>query len=335
MPCPCILFMIQWQGSGSDFNMRIVFMGTPEFSAPALEYLVKSEYRVVVVYTQPDRQTGRGQTLEQSPVKKLALKHSLEVFQPVKLRNSEEMQRLAALEPDLILVSAFGQILPQSILDIPRFGCLNVHPSLLPKYRGATPIPSAILGGDKETGVTIMLMDTGMDTGPIVSQIIVGIEPQDTTESLSNRLAQAGVRLLAETLPLWFDRSLKPQPQDGNKATYTAPITKEDGVINWQMTAEEISRRVRAFYPWPGCYTWWQGKLLKILEAVALHKERNLSPGKVIALASGQPAVVGVETGDGILGLIRIQLEGKRALTAAEFLLGQRTFAGSTLGSKS
>ena len=315
--------------------MRIVFMGTPEFSVPALEYLVKSEYRVVGVYTQPDKPTGRGRTLEQSPVKKMALEHGLEMFQPVKLRNPEEVRRLASLKPDLILVSAFGQILPQSVLDIPPFGCLNIHPSLLPKYRGATPIPSAILGGDSETGVTIMLMDAGMDTGLIISQIIVGIEPQDTTESLGNRLAQGGVRLLAETLPLWFDRSLKPQPQDGSKATYTAPITKEDGIINWQMTAEEISRRVRAFYPWPGCNTWWQGKLLKILEAVALHKERNSSPGKVIALASGQPAAVGVETGDGVLGLLRVKLEGKRALTAAEFLLGQRTFVGSTLGSKS
>jgi methionyl-tRNA formyltransferase len=315
--------------------MRIVFMGTPEFSVPALEYLVKSEYKVAGVYTQPDRPTGRGRMLEQSPVKKAALGYGLEVFQPVKLRNSGEVQRLAALQPDLILVTAFGQILPQGILDIPPFGCLNIHPSLLPKYRGATPIPSAILGGDKETGVTIMLMDTGMDTGPIVSQIIVGIEPQDTAESLSQRLAQAGVRLLAETLPLWFDGSLKPQPQDGSKATYTAPITKEDGVINWQMSAEEISRRVRAFRPWPGCHTWWQGKLLKILEAVALSEERDLSPGKVVALGPGQPAVVGVETGDGILGLLRVQLEGKRPLTAAEFLLGQRAFVGSTLGNKS
>ncbi len=314
--------------------MRIVFMGTPEFSVPALEYLVKSEYRVVGVYTQPDRPTGRGRTLEQSPVKKVALEHSLEVFQPVGLRNTDEVQRLAALRPDLILVSAFGKILPQDILDMPPFGCLNIHPSLLPKYRGATPIPSAILGGDSETGVTIMLMDTGMDTGPIVSQIIVGIEPQDTTESLSNRLAQAGVRVLAETLPLWFDRSLKTQPQDGTKVTYTAPITKEEGVINWQMSAEEISRRVRAFYPWPGCYTWWQGKLLKILEAVALHNKRESLPGRVIALAPGQPAVVGVETGDRILGLLRVQLEGKRALTAAEFLSGQRTFVGSILGGK-
>jgi methionyl-tRNA formyltransferase len=315
--------------------MRIVFMGTPAFSVPALEYLVKSEYRVVGVYTQPDKPTGRGRTLEQSPVKKVALEHSLEVFQPVGLRNTEEVQRLVALKPDLILVAAFGRILPQSVLDIPPFGCLNIHPSLLPKYRGATPIPSAILGGDKETGVTIMLMDTGMDTGPIVSQIIVGIEPQDTTESLGNRLAQASVRLLAETLPLWFDRSLKTKPQEGSKATYTTPITKEDGVINWQMSAEEISRRVRAFYPWPGCYTRWEGKLLKILEAVALPKERNLSPGKIVALAPGQPAVVGIETGDGVLGLLRVQLEGKRALTAAEFLSGQRTFVGSILGSKS
>jgi methionyl-tRNA formyltransferase len=310
-------------------------MGTPEFSVPPLEYLIRSEYQVVGVYSQPDRPTGRGRTLEQSPVKNMALAHGLEVFQPARLRNPDDVQRLAALKPDLILVAAFGQILPQSVLDIPPFGCLNIHPSLLPKYRGATPIPSAILGGDNETGVTIMLMDAGMDTGHIISQIIVGLEPQDTTESLTRRLAQAGVCLLGEVLPLWFDQSLKPQPQDGSKATYTSPIAKEDGVINWQMSAEEISRRVRAFYPWPGCYTWWQGKLLKLLEAVPLHKNKDLLPGRVVALASDKPAVVGVETGDGILGLLRVQLEGKRALTATEFLLGQRTFVGSTLGNKS
>ena len=315
--------------------MRIVFMGTPEFSVPPLEYLIKSEYQVVGVYTQPDKPTGRGRTLEQLPVKRVALQHGLELFQPVRLRNPDEVARLAALKPDLILVAAFGQILPQSVLDIPKFGCLNIHPSLLPEYRGATPIPAAILVGDKETGVTIMLMDAGMDTGPIISQIIVGIEPDDTTESLTTRLAQAGVRLLGEALPLWFEGSLKPQPQDGSKATYTKPVTKDDGTIDWQMSAVEISRRIRAFHPWPGCYTWWQGKLLKVLEAVALHKEGSLTPGKVVDLASGQPAVVGVETGDGILGLLRIQLEGKRALTASEFLLGQRAFVGSTLGSKS
>ena len=315
--------------------MRIVFMGTPEFGVPPLEYLLKSEYRVVAVYTQPDKPTGRGRSLEQSPVKKVALEHDVEVFQPLKLRSPDEVERLANLKPDLILVAAFGQILPRSVLDIPRFGCLNIHPSLLPRFRGATPIPSAILSGDKETGVTIMLMDAGMDTGPIVTQIIVGIEPDDTTESLSGRLSQAGVRLLGETLPLWFDGSLKAQPQDGSKATYTAPISKEDGLVNWQLSAEEISRRVRAFYPWPGCYTFWQGKSLKILEATPLHKERTQTPGKVIALTSGQPATVGVETEDGVLGLLRVQLEGKRALTAAEFLPGQRNFVGSVLGGKS
>ena len=315
--------------------MRIVFMGTPEFSVPPLEYLIGSEYKVVGVYTQPDRPTGRGRALEQSPVKRVALANGLDVFQPVRLRNPDEVQRLAALKPDLILVAAFGQILPQSVLDIPPFGCLNIHPSLLPKYRGATPIPSAILAGESETGVTIMLMDAGMDTGPIISQIIVGIEPQDTTESLTKRLAQAGVRLLGELLPLWFDRSLKLQPQDVNRATYTSPVTKNDGAINWQMSAAEISRCVRAFYPWPGSYTWWQGKLLKILEAVPLPGGGDLQPGKVVALASGAPAVVGVETGGGILGLLHVQLEGKRALTAAEFLSGQRTFVGSTLSSKS
>jgi len=316
-------------------EMRIVFMGTPEFSVPPLEYLIKSEYHVVGVYTQPDRSTGRGRTLEQSSVKRVALEHGLEVFQPIKLRNPDEVARLAALKPDLILVAAFGQILPQSVLDIPPFGCLNIHPSLLPMYRGATPIPAAIIGGDKETGVTIMLMDAGMDTGPIITQIIVGIEADDTTESLTKKLAQAGVRLLGEALPLWFDGSLKPQPQDGSKATYTAHITKEDGNINWEMSAVQISRRVRAFYPWPGCNTWWQGKLLKVLEVVPLHGQRTTSPGKVIVLGSGHPAIVGVETGDGVLGLLRVQLEGKRALTSAEFLQGQRTFVGSILGSKS
>jgi methionyl-tRNA formyltransferase len=317
------------------FEMRIVFMGTPEFSVPPLEYLIKSDYQVVGVYTQPDRPTGRGRALEQSPLKRVALQHGLEVFQPIKLRNPDEVARLAALKPDLILVVAFGQILPQSVLDIPPFGCLNIHPSLLPRYRGATPIPAAIIGGDKETGVTIMLMDAGMDTGPIITQIIVGIEPDDTTESLTTKLARAGVRLLGEALPLWFDGSLKPQPQDGSKATYTAHITKEDGNINWEMSAVQISRRVRAFYPWPGCHTWWQGKLLKILEAVPLDTGKGLLPGRVIAFTTGQPALVGVETRDGVLGLLRVQLEGKRALTSAEFLQGQRTFVGSILGSKS
>ncbi len=313
--------------------MRIVFMGTPEFSVPPLEYLLQSEYKVVAVYTQPDKPMGRGRSVEQSPVKKVALRHGVPVFQPLKLRDPEEVERLARLKPDLIVVSAFGQILPQSVLDIPWFGCLNIHPSLLPKYRGATPIPSAILAGDEETGVTIMLMDAGMDTGPIVSQIIVGIEPDDTAESLCRKLSQASVRLLGETLPLWFDGSLKATPQDNSKATYTRPISKRDGLVNWQMSAEEICRRVRAFYPWPGCYTFWKGKVLKILAGAVVHKEGDSMPGRVIALPHGQGTPVGVETGKGVLGLLRVQLEGRRALSAEEFLPGQRDFVGSVLGS--
>lgn len=313
--------------------MRIVFMGTPEFSVPPLEYLLKSEYQVVAVYTQPDKPTGRGHSMEQSPVKKVVLEHGVPVFQPRKLRDAEEVERLARLKPDLVVVSAFGQILSQSVLDIPAFGCLNIHPSLLPKYRGATPIPSAILAGDEETGVTIMLMDADMDTGPIVSQIIVGIEPDDTTELLGGKLSQASVRLLGETLPLWFERSLKVTPQDNSKATYTRPISKSDGLVNWQMSAEEIYRGVRAFYPWPGCYTLWKGKVLKILAASVVHKQEGLMQGRVIALPHGRGAPVGVETGNGVLGLLRVQLEGKRALSAGEFLLGQRDFVGSVLGS--
>ncbi len=315
--------------------MRVVFMGTPEFSVPALEQLVQSEYEAVAVYTQPDKPEGRGRVPAPSPVKRVALEHGLEVLQPATLRDPAEVERLAALKPDVIVVAAFGQILNQSVLDIPGFGCLNIHPSLLPTYRGASPIPAAIIAGDQDTGVTIMLMDAGMDTGPILSQIIVGIESEDTTASLTIRLAQAGARLLAETLPLWFDRCLTPQPQDGSRASYATPITKKDGAIDWRLSANDIWRRVRAFYPWPGCYTRWQGRLLGIHEAVPLHKKGSMVPGRVIALASGQPAVVAVETGDGILGLLSVQLGGKRAMPAAEFLRGQSGFVGDILGSES
>jgi methionyl-tRNA formyltransferase len=315
-------------------SMRVVFMGTPEFSVPALEQLVQSQHEVVAVYTQPDKPEGRGRVLAPSPVKRAALEHGLEVLQPATLRDPAEVERLAALKPEVIVVAAFGQILPQSVLDIPGFRCLNIHPSLLPAYRGASPIPAAILAGDKDTGVTIMLMDAGMDTGPILSQFVVEIEPEDTTASLTIKLARAGARLLAETLPLWFDRCLTPQPQDESRASYTTPITKKDGAIDWRLSANEIWRRVRAFYPWPGCYTRWQGRLLRIHGAVALHKKGVMVPGRVIALASGQPAAVGVETGDGILGLLSVQLEGKRAMPAAEFLRGQKGFVSDVLGSE-
>jgi methionyl-tRNA formyltransferase len=268
-------------------------------------------------------------------VKKAALEHGIDVLQPATLRDAAEVERLASLKPDIAVVAAYGQILPQIVLDIPKFGCLNIHPSLLPLYRGATPIPAAILAGDEDTGVTIMLLDAGMDTGPTLSQIVVEIEPEDNAASLTTKLSNAGAKLLGETLPLWLDRLITPRPQDENRATYTSPIAKEDGMVDWRLSAIDIWRRVRAFYPWPGCYTHWRGKVLRIHEAVPLHKEGKLIPGRVVALESEQPAVMGVETGEGVLGLVNIQLEGKRAITASEFLRGQREFVGDVLGTGS
>lgn len=313
--------------------MRVVFMGTPEFAVPSLEQIVSDKYELAAVYTQPDRPEGRGRAVAESPVKKAALRRGLTVLQPVTLRDPAEVERLAALKPDVIVVAAFGQILRQQVLDLPPLGCLNVHASLLPRHRGASPIPAAILAGDSETGVTVMLMDAGMDTGPILSQMIVGIEPQDTTESLTTRLALAGARLLGETLFPWSEGSLKPRPQEATRATYARPIKKEDGAIDWRLPATDISRRVRAFYPWPGCYTRWQGRLLRILEAVPLPREGKAVPGLVVAVPAGYPSVVGVGTGDGVLGLLRVQLEGKRAISGADFLRGQRGFLGDVLTS--
>jgi len=306
-------------------------MGTPDFGVPALVGLVESGYEVVAVYTQPDRPSGRGRALLYSAVKTAAVEHGLDVLQPATLRSPDETERLAALKPDLVVVAAYGLILPRSILDVPGHGCINVHPSLLPRYRGATPVPAAILAGDEDTGVTIMLMDEGMDTGPVLSQFVVGVEPDDTTGSLTARLARAGARLLNETIPLWLDGSLVPQPQDESQATYTAPISKRDGAIDWHLPASVIERRVRAFNPWPGCYTRWRGRLLRIHEAVSLHKEGAALPGRVKEMEPGQPAIVGVETGEGIIGLLSVQLEGKRAMSAAEFLRGQRDIVGGLL----
>ncbi len=311
--------------------MRIVFMGTPEFSVPILEQLIGSEHQVVAVYTQPDRPAGRGRTLTPSSVKTVALAHGLPVLQPASLKGTAEVAELDELKPDAIVVAAYGQLLPQPVLDIPAFGCLNVHPSLLPKYRGASPIAAAILNGDEETGVTIMLLDAGLDSGPVLAQRAIAIEPDDTTESLGGKLARLGAELLVQTLPRWFDRSLTPEPQDETSATYTKLVAKEEGEINWQLSAVELWRRVRAFYPWPGCYTRWRGKQLKLLEAVPVTGGEGLEPGRVLSLSLEQEAVVGVATGAGILGLRRVQLEGKKAMEAADFLRGHRDFIGDRL----
>ena len=307
---------------------RLVFMGTPDFAVPVLKALI-GQYEIVGVVTQPDRRAKRGRKVEASPVKVVALAHDLPVLQPPSLRQPDAVAELRALAPDVIVVAAYGQILPAEVLAIPPRGCLNVHASLLPRYRGAAPVSAAILAGDEETGVTIMLMDEGMDTGPILSQAACAISPQDTRESLIARLAQLGADLMMDTLPRWLAGAIEPQPQHRSQATYCRIIAKRDGLIDWSQSAIEIWRRSRAYCPWPGTYTYWRGKLLKVLKAEALPQwPGEGEPGQVMALDEG----LAVATGEGALLLGEVQLAGKRALSAQDFARGQRDFVGSVLG---
>lgn len=312
--------------------MRIVFMGTPEFAVPSLEHLVLNQYQVVAVYTQPDREAGRGRPLVSSPVKQAADALGLTVVQPVKLKDARVVAQLAAFEPDVIVVAAYGEILPLAVLDIPTHKCINIHPSLLPKYRGASPVAGAILAGDEFAGVSLMLMDAGLDTGAVLAQAQVAISRRDTTGSLTAKVALVAAQLLEEALPLWVAGELILRPQDEAEASYTAMLAKADGEIDWSRPALEISRRVRAFQPWPGCHTAWRGKQLKIIDAVPLTGGENGEVGQVLAL-DHEEAVLGVNTGSGILGLLQVQLEGKRAMLAEEFLRGQPQLIGAVLPS--
>ncbi|MBI4498222.1 MAG: methionyl-tRNA formyltransferase [Chloroflexi bacterium] len=311
---------------------RIVFMGTPEFAVPCLEALIRAGHEVVGVFTQPDRPAGRGRALTPSPVKATALAHGIPVFQPESLRRGSAADDLAALRPEVIVVAAYGLLLPQKVLDTPPRGCINVHPSLLPRHRGASPIAGTILAGDTETGVTIMLMDAGMDTGPILAQDRVPVELDDTTDTLTARLALVGAELLVRTLDRWLAGEITPQPQDPAQATLTHIITKEDGRIAWNRSAVEIARQVRAFQPWPGAFTHWQGRVLKVLEAVPLPgRDTGGEPGRVVALVGKEEPPVGVQTPDGVLGLVRVQVEGRKAVPTAEFLRGARDLIGARL----
>ena len=313
--------------------MRLVFMGTPQFAVPILEQLIHSEYEIVAVYTAPDAPAGRGRNMSTSPVKRVAQAHNLRVEQPESLKAAEEIEKLARFRPDLIVVAAYGQILRQSVLDIPSYGCLNAHPSLLPRHRGPAPVAYAILAGDEITGTTIMVMDKGMDTGPILMQREEVIYADDTTVTLESRLAKMSAHLMLETIPLWLQAGVTPQAQDNSKATYSRLIVKEDGNIDWQMSAEQIWRRVRAFQPWPNCYTYWQGKRLKILQTIPIGTAAG-KPGRVVALSNDAATPVGIETAAGILGLQQIQLEGKDAISSRDFVRGHRDFAGSVVSTQ-
>jgi methionyl-tRNA formyltransferase len=314
----------------SAMIVRVVFMGTPDFAVATLACLLGSSYQVAAVYTQPDKAAGRGRRVVSSPVKKLALERRIPVVQPQALESSEVIKELASFQPELIIVAAFGSILPTEVLSLPRFGCLNVHPSLLPRHRGPSPVASAILCGDELTGVTIMLMDSGLDTGPILAQEEVGVSSLDTTGSLSSKLADVGAGLLLKILPGWLEGTIKPQAQDDSKATYSKLITSKDGEVDWHLSALHLWRMVRAYNPWPSCYTWCQGKRLKIHEAIPLDVRGNGEVGEVVALVE-QPGI-GVVTKQGILELCEVQLEGKRAMSAGDFMRGQRDFIGCILG---
>ena len=314
--------------------MRLVFMGSPEFAVLPLQYLVSSRYHVLAVYTQPDRPLGRGQALGPSAAARAAAALGLTVVQPASLKEPGVVAELVKLRPDVIVVAAFGQLLPQSVLAIPRYGCLNIHPSLLPRFRGASPVAAAILAGDEFTGVSIMLMDEGMDTGPILARAQIPIFGVDTTGTLTAKLSRIGVQLLLEVLPRWLKGELTPQPQDEALASYCRPISKEAGEINWGLTAASLWRQVRAYSPWPGSYTIWQGRRLKVIEAVPLSGAEGAGVGQVVALSGGE-AAFGVTTGEGTLGILKLQLAGKRVVGAADFLRGQRGFIGAQLGFQS
>jgi methionyl-tRNA formyltransferase len=312
--------------------LRIIFMGTPELAAASLAALLREPaFQLVAVVTQPDRPKGRDLKLQPSPVKELALRANLPVLQPLKARDEKFIAELRALQPELIAVAAFGQILPQSILDLPRLGCLNVHTSLLPKYRGASPIQSAILNGESETGVTIMKMDVGLDTGDVLTQRATPIHAEDNAATLHDRLAQLGAELLIETIPAYAAGTIQPQAQQHELATHVAKIKKEEGRIDWLQSAQAIWNRIRAFTPWPGAFTYLPGAaqpvLLKLWQAEVV--AQNGPAGEVLG-ADKTGILVGC--GEGSLRITALQREGGRRLTAAEFLAGHPVKPGLRLG---
>jgi methionyl-tRNA formyltransferase len=312
--------------------MRIIFMGTPELAAVSLRRLISvPEFQLAAVVTQPDQPKGRGLKLTPSPVKEVALQAGLTVLQPERAREENFIRALAALQPELIAVAAYGQILPKAILDLPRYGCINVHTSLLPKYRGAAPIQHAILNGDGETGVTIMKMDVGLDTGDILTQEHTPIGLSDNSQTLHDRLANLGAELLARTIPQYTDGAIPPRPQPAEGVSYAAKIKRQDGEINWAQPAQVIWNRIRGLVPWPGAFSHLPGQpqphLLKIWEAKPV--DRSGEPGCVLQ-ADKSGIIIGC--GHGALMISLLQREGGRRLTAAEFLAGHSLEVGEKLG---
>jgi methionyl-tRNA formyltransferase len=303
---------------------RIVFMGTPDFAVPTLQRLIAA-HDVIGVVTQPDRPAGRGGDVQMSPIKRVAQAANIPVFQPEKLRRPDAIAELRQWSPDVYIVAAFGQILPQAVLDIPTHGSINVHASLLPRWRGAAPIQAAIRAGDAETGVTIMQMDAGLDTGAMLVWRAIPIPPDETGQTLHDKLSLLGGDLLVESLPAILDGTIQPTPQDDARATFAPRIDKDEGRIDWTHSAVQIERTIRAFTPWPGTFTTWKGQSLKILAGTV--EAGSIAVGQVVSRGGR----IAVGTGDGLFLPTRVQLEGRKAVSIDDFTRGYPTFIEAQL----
>lgn len=299
--------------------LRIIFAGTPDFAANALSALIDSEHDVVAVYTQPDRPAGRGRKLRASPVKEVAVNYNIPILQPENLKKPETQEELRAFNADVMVVAAYGLILPQVVLDIPRLGCLNIHASLLPRWRGAAPIQRAIAAGDKESGITIMQMNAGLDTGDILYLTSCPITENDCGGDLHDRLADIGAKAILETLQLLGGDQLTPVAQDDSLASYAHKLDKKEANINWQSSAVDIERHIRAFNPWPVAFTYLENKTLRIWQAQALAENSTLKAGTVI---SCNKKGIDISCGEGVLRLLKLQPSGSKAMDVASFMNG-------------
>lgn len=313
--------------------MKLVFFGTPAFALPSLRALVNRGNEVVAVVTQTDKPQGRGRRVAPPPIKELARSLGLAVFQPTQVRDTQFIQELRVLEPDAIVVVSYGRILPQALLDMPRYGGINLHPSLLPKYRGAAPIPWPILHGEEETGVTTFLMDEGMDTGPLLRQRPMAIRPFDTAGTLSERLSEEGALMLLETLDGLEKGSIFPVPQPEKGVSYTSKLRKSDGEIDWTRPVLQIHNQVRGLNPWPGAYTFYQGELLKVWTTHPLMERGAGKGGAGEVLAVGEEGIR-VRTGEGELLIQELQPESRRQMRVKEYLAGHSLVPGMVLGEK-
>lgn len=324
--------------------MKIVFMGTPEFAAAALEALIRAGHEITAVVTQPDKPKGRGRQMQFPPVKECAIQHGLRVLQPVKIKTPEAVAELKQIEADIFVVAAFGQILSSEILHMPRFGCVNIHASLLPKYRGAAPIQWAILNGETQTGVTIMQMDEGLDTGDMLTKVVVPIADHDTGDSLHDKLMEAGAKLIVDTLVLIEQGKVVPEKQTDEESCYASRLTKELGRIDWTKSAKELARLVRGLNSWPGSYTTFRNKILKIWEAEVQEGGAQTADatGDALLSAGQNEAAAGtvvevtketikVQTGEGLLVVKSVQPEGKKRMQVKDYLLGYQIKTGERL----